>query len=301
MELEIAFLQEEKGELANGIKELNDDYQILQDSNLSLEQDRETFKMQYLTTQARMDATIRNVCDAMCDVTDQNRFLIKHGLKGNPKELKSILKSTDDYLVLQSEKNRLVTQIEKKTRRIVAQEVYISDLKVELASAVNQIMKAGLDYTSDVIGDGPNYLQVLRDDYVLPLGGDEDITKLFDKLDYSKAPSDAQSKAKEGEGGGATGQSGDGSNKGAAKFDPTQMTGKELFSHMKSQMNERVIEPASKMVQENIKEPVEKQAGKAVKPALAQAAFGGMPFGAAIGMCCKTCCGCINGCLGRDG
>ena len=165
MEIEMAYLAEEKEDLTAKLDNLSTDYQELQERFQDADKDRTKYKAALIGLRVRTVSSINSACKELCDVLEQNRYLVKQGLTGTASDYETVLKVTDDYYQLQAEKARLHKQNEKYANRIVTQEVYISDLKVELTTAVNQIIRAGLPYETQHIGDSPQYLENLAKEY----------------------------------------------------------------------------------------------------------------------------------------
>ena len=149
LRIEIAFLQEDKAETTAKLKQLSKEHKDLQEKCENLDTNLHTFKEKYVNQMARAEAALREVCDEICDLIEQNRLLIQNGLKGKPDDFKRIMRVTQEYLKLDAEKNRYRKQMGKLVTRVVVQDVFINDLVLELRSVSGILQKAGIEYSCD--------------------------------------------------------------------------------------------------------------------------------------------------------
>lgn len=119
----------------------------------------ELHRRDMLNYRAGIEERVADICDEMCSKIDQNRLLMRKELHTKPETLQRSISTTEQFLEMQCMKTRLHKKLEKQVSRLVQQELTSSDLEMELASAVHQLRKAGIQHNMRLIFDNaPKFL-----------------------------------------------------------------------------------------------------------------------------------------------
>ena len=172
LRLEISSLQEERNTLVLESEELSRKLDDLRVEHQCLESNfNKSFKEKYVNSLARMDAALREVCDELSDMTEQNKLLIRNGLKGSSENTRKVIKTSQDYLKLQAEKSRYLKQMGKLETRLIIQDVFMHDVVLELYAASEILRKSNVDYSYNGL---LKRLEKLREKYIACIQEDPD-------------------------------------------------------------------------------------------------------------------------------
>ena len=157
IERDLRRLRHEKDVAARKLRNLTEEYHRLHHLYMSTELEVEHYRQSICAFRVEADEKIDGVCTRLCNTIDENRVLLKHALESKTPALQH--RFTEDYLELQAKKMRIYKQLEKQVTRLVKQELFINDLELELAVAINKLQGIGVTVNRSIIGKGPKYLE----------------------------------------------------------------------------------------------------------------------------------------------